>query len=184
MTVSVGPGVDGDQTLAPRATQANGASSEPPADAEVTISDLMSYRLSRAANSLSRSAGMTYRRECDVSLGEWRVLALLGERGSLTLNKLARRSALDKAQMSRVVKGLAERGLVTRDYGPGRTTELSLSTAGQEVYDRLLSLANERDRRIRRHLGARDQAALTRALETLTRLAFFMEEEELLLKQS
>ncbi|OPX12042.1 hypothetical protein B1790_05530 [Mycobacterium sp. AT1] len=167
----------------PRSTKSGGANALPTDDA-VTISDLVSYRLSRVANSLSRSAGLTYRRECDVSLGEWRVLALLGERKSLTLNKLARRSALDKAQMSRVVKGLVERGLINRDYGPGRTTELSLSPDGQQMYDKLLSLANERDRRIRQHLGSRDQVALARALDTLTRLAFFMEEEEVVAKQS
>ncbi|MGY4710730.1 MarR family winged helix-turn-helix transcriptional regulator [Mycolicibacterium sp. CBM1] len=178
MTVPAGQDLHGDDSPMPLPPRSDGGDDEPRTDGRVTISDLTSYRLSRVANSLSRSAALTYRRECDVSLGEWRVLALLGERGSLTLNKLARRSALDKAQMSRVVKGLVERGLIDRDYGPGRTTELSLSPEGQRVYARLLDLANERDRRIRRHLGSRDQIALTRALDTLTRLAFFMEEEE------
>jgi DNA-binding MarR family transcriptional regulator len=147
----------------------------------VTISYLLSYQLSRISNSLSRSAALHYRREFDLSLGEWRVVALIGESGSLTHNRLARRSALDKAQMSRVVKGLVTRGLILRTNGAGRTTSLSLTDAGIVVYDGLMAVSNERDQRIRRHLGVRDQASLARALETLTTLVRVMEEEEILL---
>ncbi len=91
------------------------------------ISDLLSYRLSRLANLMSGSAALRYRREFDVSLAEWRTLALIGEDPSLTLNRLARRAGLDKAQMSRVVAKLTERGLLSRELGPGRTTQLSLT---------------------------------------------------------
>ena len=42
------------------------------------IRDLLSFKLHRVANLLSRSAEMHYRREFDVSLWEWRTIALLG----------------------------------------------------------------------------------------------------------
>jgi DNA-binding MarR family transcriptional regulator len=150
-----------------------------PREDDVPISALISYRLSRISNSLSRSAGLAYRRSVDVSLGEWRTLSLLGENGSLTLNRLARRAALDKAQMSRVVKGLVDRGLVERTQGVGRSTVLTLSAEGEEAYLQLITIANERDRRIRRHLGVREQEQFIRALETLTALTRVIEEEEL-----
>jgi DNA-binding MarR family transcriptional regulator len=146
---------------------------------DLVISELLSYRLSRVANSLSRSAALRYRREFDVSLGEWRILALLGASAPLTLNRLARRSGLDKAQMSRTVKGLVERGLLTRTFGAGRTTALTLSKEGEELYLRLIGAANERERRIRRHLGVRDGNALDRVLESLIELSNVLEQEEL-----
>lgn len=145
---------------------------------DVLITELLSYRLSRASGSLSRSAATRYRRMFDVSLAEWRTLALLGVKTPATLNSLARKAGLDKAQMSRVVTGLFDRGLVTKSVGAGRTTQLSLTDAGREIYSGLIAEANERDRRIRRHLGAKDLRALERALDTLTSLARVIEEEE------
>ena len=47
------------------------------AESEPGIRDLVSYRLARAASLMSRGAALRYRREFDVSLGEWRALALL-----------------------------------------------------------------------------------------------------------
>lgn len=115
---------------------------------DTTISHLLSYRVARLAGSLSRSAAARYRREFDVSLGEWRVLALLGENPDVTLNRLARRAALDKAQMSKVVSKLDARGLVRRVPGPRRSTQLSLTAAGEEVYGGLIAAANARNRRL------------------------------------
>ncbi|WP_217376804.1 MarR family winged helix-turn-helix transcriptional regulator [Paenarthrobacter ureafaciens] len=143
------------------------------------ITDLISYQLTRISNSLSRSAALRYRRLFDVTLAEWRTLALLGAQSPMTLNRLARRAALDKAQMSRVVSGLYDRGLIRKDLGAGRTTHLSLTEEGIKVYDGLIAEANERDTRIRGHLGLKDLRAFERALETLNSLARVMEEEEL-----
>ena len=44
---------------------------------KTTIRDLISYQLARTASLMSRGAALRYRREFDVSLGEWRALALL-----------------------------------------------------------------------------------------------------------
>ena len=148
------------------------------------INELLSYRISRVAGSLSQSAALLYRRDFDFSLGEWRTVALLGAQSEpLTLNRLARRAGLDKAQMSRVIKGLVERNLVNREHGAGRTTELTLSEEGQRVYANIIRAANDRDRRLRRHLGAREEASLMRALETISNLARVMKEEETHLTQ-
>ncbi|MFE5703377.1 MarR family winged helix-turn-helix transcriptional regulator [Rhodococcus koreensis] len=147
-------------------------------DDMVVITELLSYRLSRVSNSLSRSAALRYRRLFDVSLAEWRTLALLGAEAPLTLNRLARRAGLDKAQMSRVVSGLYDRGLIVKDFGAGRTTQLSLADAGQELYAGLIGEANARNQRIKRHLGSKNLRALEQAIETLTSLARVIEEEE------
>ena len=78
---------------------------------EPTIRQLLSYRLHVVANLLSRGAEMRYRREHDVSLWEWRTVALLGADAPQSLATLARAAGVDKAQMSRVVSGLAARGV-------------------------------------------------------------------------
>jgi DNA-binding MarR family transcriptional regulator len=138
-----------------------------------TIRDLLSYRIHRLANALSRGAALRYRREFDVSLMEWRILALLGAFAPMTLKRLARESGLDKSQASRAVAGLVARGLVLRQPGEGdaREVALRLSPDGQRVQQGLMRAARERDAAFRAALTDADHAALDRALDRLEREA-------------
>jgi len=144
----------------------------------VPISELLSYRLSRTSSALSRSAALRYRREFDVSLGEWRAIALIAADPTLTLNRLARRAGLDKAQMSRVVARLTERELVSRTAGSGRTSQLALTERGTAVYRGLIAAANERDRTFLGALTDDEAAVLLKALDRLAELALEVERRE------
>ncbi|MFK0244678.1 MarR family winged helix-turn-helix transcriptional regulator [Amycolatopsis azurea] len=144
----------------------------------VPISQLLSYRLSRTSAALSRSAALRYRREFDVSLGEWRAIALIAADPTLTLNRLARRAGLDKAQMSRVVAKLVERGLVNRTAASGRTSRLALTEDGLSVYRGLIVAANERDAAFLGLLTATEAEILERALDKLADAALVVEQEE------
>lgn len=144
----------------------------------VTIKELLSYRISRVANAMSRSAALRYRREFGVSLSEWRIIALLGSDAPLTVNRLARLAALDKAQMSRTVASLSDRGLIFRRLGPGRTTVLTLTDNGLRLYDGLITAANERDRAFLACLTATERRALDSALEKLGSFASTAEHAE------
>lgn len=142
------------------------------------IQSLLSYQLSKVANAMSRGAALRYRREFDVSVGEWRTLALLGEISPLTLNKLARLAALDKAQMSRIIARLTERGLTLRRFGAGRTTELSLTRKGRALYSRLITAANERNDAFLLCLTEHERATVDTALGKLGTLAREFERSE------
>ena len=134
------------------------------------IQDLLSYRLHLVANLLSRGAELRYRREFGVSLWEWRSIALLGAaRQPLSLNHLAHAAGIHKSQMSRVVSGLAERGLVLRevDPGDGRGVRLALSKPGRKVYEGLIRAAAERDIAFRNCLNAAERQAFDRILSKL-----------------
>ncbi len=138
--------------------------------APATIRDLLSYRIHRLANALSRGAALRYRQEFGVSLMEWRILALLGGFAPLTLRDLARESGLDKAQASRAVKALVERGLVEREHGPtdGREVALRLSPEGSRVQDGLMRAAREREAAFRAALPPDSLATLEEAIRLLT----------------
>lgn len=134
-----------------------------------TIRELLSYRIHRLANALSRGAALRYRREFDVSLMEWRILALLGAFAPMTLKRLARESGLDKSQASRAVAGLAARGLVLRLPGDGdaREVALRLSPDGERVQQGLMRAARERDAAFRAVLTGPEAAMLDGALDRL-----------------
>ena len=135
---------------------------------ELTIKDLLSYRLHRTANAISRSAALRYRHQFDVSLGEWRAIALLGANSPLTLNDLARSASLDKGQMSRVVSGLVKRRFILREIGGGgRPLRLTLTEQGQMLYRGLIDAAFDRDEAFLDCLTAQERAVLDRALAKL-----------------
>jgi DNA-binding MarR family transcriptional regulator len=134
------------------------------------IRQLLSYRLHEVANLLSRGAELRYRREYGVSLWEWRSIALLGAtREPLSLNHLAHAAGIHKSQMSRVVSGLAKRGVVRREADPddARGIRLTLSKAGQRLYDGLIRAAADRDAAFRGCLSRAETEVFDRALSKL-----------------
>ncbi len=145
------------------------------------IRDLISYRLSRTAGLMSRGAALRYRRELDVSLGEWRAVALLADGAPQSLIQLSRAAGLDKAQMSRVVASLTRRGLVLRELSPHSRSAvaLSLTRRGREIYAGLIDAAAERDQAFRAALTPEELAALESALDKLAAQARrFIQAEE------
>lgn len=144
----------------------------------LVITDLLSYRLHRVASAFERSAALRFRREFDVSLGEWRALALLSAGKANTLNRLARLAGLDRAQMSRVVTKLAERGLVVRTSGPGNSSPISLTDDGVRIYEGLIAAARERNSTFLGSLSEHEIATLDAVLDKLLTLAIGMEHAE------
>lgn len=145
------------------------------------IKDLLSYRLHVVANLLSRGAELRYRREHGVSLWEWRTVALLGAESPQSLNDLARAASVDKAQMSRVVSGLASRGLVAREANDAdaRSVRLSLTANGRKLYRGLIRTALERDAAFLGALSAQERKVLDAVLAKLADQArTFIEEEK------
>jgi DNA-binding MarR family transcriptional regulator len=134
------------------------------------IRDLLSFRLHRVANLLSRGAELRYRREFGVSLWEWRTIALLGASDDPhSLGHLARAAGIDKSQMSRVVSGLTKRKLVMRDANDadGRGVHLRLSKAGRKLYGGLIGAAAQRDAALRNCLSENEKTVFARALGKL-----------------
>jgi DNA-binding MarR family transcriptional regulator len=135
-----------------------------------TIRELLSYRLHRVANLLSRGAEMRYRREFGVSLWEWRTVALLGgAEEPQSLNELARAAGMDKSQMSRVVAGLTKKKIVVReaDENDARGIRLSLTRQGRALYQKLIGAAAERNSAFMGCLTANERASLERIMNKL-----------------
>lgn len=145
---------------------------------DLPITELLSYRLNRVASAFSRSAALKYRRDFGVNLGEWRALGLLGAEAASTLNRLARLAGFDKAQMSRIVSKLVERGLVQRAAGPGGCTHLTLTLRGQATYDSLISAARVRNEAFLNCLTQEEVNTLDSALNKLVDLAIEVERDE------
>src|SRR6059058_2920329 len=76
--------------------------------------NLLAFQVSSTADALRRSAAMRMRREHELSLAQVRALALIEHLQPVRLRDVAADAGADKAQISRVVTSLVERGLVMR----------------------------------------------------------------------
>ena len=83
-----------------------------------------------------------------VSLPEWRLLALVARYGSLLFSEITTGSSMDKGQVSRTLKSIHAKGLVTLDSIPSddrpRSSsisprlQVSISPKGKALFDRIL----------------------------------------------
>jgi DNA-binding MarR family transcriptional regulator len=108
------------------------------------------YRLSVLANTVSRSIARLYAERFDLTIPEWRVMAVLGRFGPLTSAELCGRTAMDKVRISRAVaRLLAARRLTRRvERADRRRARLDLSARGRAVYGEIVPLARAAESRL------------------------------------
>ncbi len=137
------------------------------------IDRLVSHRVITLANLLRRSASLRYRRMFGLALVEWRIIAVLGAAGRVSLNELARRVGLSKSQMSRGVAGLVARRLVSRAINArdNRGIALALSAQGRAIYAALNEAAVERNRALVAGMAETELDRIGALLDTLTERA-------------
>lgn len=97
---------------------------------------LFGYRLVVAARLFDRRI-MPILKRLGLNLSQWRVLGQLGHAGPSTVRELAEGSAVDRADASRSLRNLEQRGLVTRaeDERDQRSPIFSLTRDGERLYD-------------------------------------------------
>lgn len=144
-----------------------------------TIRELLAYRVHVVANTISRSAAVRYRREFEVTLGEWRTIALLAGYAPLGLNQLARQAGVDRGQISRIVAGLTARGLVSgTNEIKGKPVSLVLTAKGMKLFERLFKAAIDRDEVFLGALTAKERASFDRMLNKILAVARRVEKAE------
>ncbi len=127
------------------------------------------YRLAVLANIISLSLASTYEQEFELTIPEWRVLAVLARYPNLSGMEVSERAAMDKVAVSRAVQSLvaAKRVLRTHDKDDRRRTLLRLSPAGRAVYMRAAPLALRYERCLLNSLSGDDKRNFSRLIEQL-----------------
>lgn len=143
------------------------------------INDLLSTRFLRLSNTLALYSSRRYRQQFGVTLPEWRVMSIVASRDGTTARDISRELATDKAWVGLSVKRLARRGFLIRsaDKQDTRRVLLSLTKQGKQMHDAIMSVARQRQRRLRAVLpdGAAD--ILSASLDQLQAEAEQMLEE-------
>jgi len=97
------------------------------------------------------------------------VIAILGEGRPLTAQALCDVTAMDKVSVSRAVRALADRGLISRSHNAAdrRSRLLALTASGQAIYAEIAPVALEAERDLLAGLSSDDVAQLADLLDRL-----------------
>jgi len=133
------------------------------------LESLITYRLTRIADTLVRAASQVYRAQHDVTLTELRLLATIGRHQPLAVNEASRLTGIDKAWVSRSLAALVKRKLVVRQRHPSdsRIVLLSLTHIGKTKVQRIVPLAVARNERLLAALSERKRTIVNEILDHL-----------------
>lgn len=144
-----------------------------PAKQGFALDNFLPYRLALLSSLVSRSIQKLYASEFDISIPEWRLVAILGSDGPMTSNDIRQRAAMDKVQVSRAAAKLLEGGHIRKQVHPDdrRRAILSLSESGQMIYNQIVPIALEREEHLASILTPEEKDTLIQLLEKLTKMA-------------
>ena len=133
------------------------------------LQDYLPYRLSVAANAVSRLIARAYERQFGLKIPQWRVMAVLAEEGPMTQQALCGRTVMDKVTVMRAAQGLVRRGYLRRlpNRDDGRSHRLALTRAGERIYREIVPLALEHEARLLHGFQRQDVVRLDQLLRQL-----------------
>jgi len=145
-----------------------------------TLYGLLSMRMVRLFVLLRKGGILAQRRQFGLSETEWRIMTQLGEAAPLSLNGLADAMLQDRGQLSRAVKAMVERGVLTRERKPGGPEiEIDLSDEGRAIYGSMVEWVHLRDRVLTAGIPAEDVTQVWRVLgEMMNRAQEMLDEEQ------
>lgn len=151
----------------------NAAAQKPKAAPAIRLDDYLPYRLSVAANEVSRLVARAYEDRFGITSPQWRILANLAEHGPSTPLEIGRYSVMDKVTVSRAAQGLLQRGLLERraNGADGRSHILAMSAAGVALYEDVAPLAAEFERALLDQWSREDVERLQAQLKLIQRTA-------------
>lgn len=160
--------------------------------ANLNVEDFLTFRITRLSNALRTGLTKRYLEEFDLSLPEWRLLALIARFAPLRFSEVTTRSSMDKGQVSRTLREMAKKGLTKMKSirTPGsRAAEalaapvmVSITPKGKALYASVLPVARRRQAEILMTLTESERVALFNTLEklflTIGSAAFAQDEAE------
>jgi DNA-binding MarR family transcriptional regulator len=138
----------------------------------LALESFLPYRLNRLADAVSREFSRIYRDRYGLTRPEWRLLATLGQYGTMTATAVGAHSAMHKTKVSRAVAALEKRRWLTRsaDEGDRRVEHLALTTEGLRAYREMVPIAEAFERQLSSAMSVARFAEFDYGLEQLENL--------------
>ncbi len=140
-----------------------------PHEPQLVLEHFLPYRLSVLSNIVSRRIAKFYEERFQLTIPEWRVMAVLGRFPGLTAADVTERTAMDKVQVSRAVARLQTTRRVEQRAveGDRRARHLFLTEEGHHVYVEIVPLALGYELKVTATLSAAERGQLDRLFDKL-----------------
>lgn len=116
---------------------------------------LITFRLSRLQARVNAQAGKILKKHANISLSEWRILVMIEASGKTTPAQIVRTTSFDKGLVSRTVKRMQERGLISVAISEtdGRSHVIDFTPEGRSVFLRARPAMRARQEMFRQSLA-------------------------------
>ena len=137
------------------------------------LEEFLPYRLSLLSNTISGAIADAYAQRFELSMNEWRVMAVIARYPGLSAREVTERTAIDKVAVSRAVKRLLDAGRLERSQvqADKRSFKLFLSEEGIRVHELVAPLARRYEEKLLEGMTDEQLAALDDVIEFLRRRA-------------
>lgn len=138
-------------------------------DDELILENFLPYRLAVLSNTVSTTVARAYDRRFNVSIPEWRVIAVLGRFPGLSAVEVAERTLMDKVAVSRAVTKLIKNGRIDREFADAdkRRSILNLSEEGKKLHDEIAAVALQFERDLLQGFSSEELDNLNSIMERL-----------------
>ncbi|MBL4790819.1 MAG: winged helix-turn-helix transcriptional regulator [Kordiimonadaceae bacterium] len=139
------------------------------ANKTLVLPNFLPYKLAVLSNRISRGIADQYEERFQLTVPEWRVMAVLGGEPDLSASQVADRTAMDKVAVSRAVKGLMKADRLLRHFSATdkRRSVLKLSDSGEVIYAQVVPIAIDYEDAILNELTKEEQSQLNVLLNKL-----------------
>ena len=128
------------------------------------------YKLAVVTDLTSRVFAEVYHQLFNLTIPEWRALAVIAEHGTLSPTVVGQLAAMDKVKVSRATQSLVAKGLLRQmpDPSDGRGRLLRLTRKGVATHAGMVPLAAKLEATLFSDLSRAEMAALDRILAKIT----------------
>lgn len=135
----------------------------------LALEDFLPYRLSELSNRISRAIADRYAKTFNLTIPEWRVVAVLAQRPNLTAKQIVEATEMDKVAVSRAVARLsaAKRVAARLDPQDARRQLLALTATGAALHARIAPIALETEYALLAALKPEERRQLDAILDQL-----------------
>ncbi|WP_418515125.1 MarR family winged helix-turn-helix transcriptional regulator [Delftia sp. PS-11] len=136
----------------------------------LTVDDFLTTLMSQVGNALRRTITVPYADAAELTVSEWRLLALIAHAGELPFSALVVQSTSDKALVSRTLRLLEERGLVAlqaQGSTPRKRILCTITAAGRQLHDEVMPMARKHQAAALHVLTVQEREVLYRTLHKL-----------------
>ncbi len=137
----------------------------------LSVDDFITTMISRTSTALRRALTGSYAGASGLTISEWRMLSVLAHAKEMTFPDLVVAAVADKAQVSRTLRLMQERGLVAVEKEGSnprwQVMRCKMTPEGTALYRKVMPQARRTQAAMIRQLEPADRAAMYRALKLL-----------------